>query len=79
MQESSNCPQLILLLNNNKYIYEKYNICYAKYCYKIKFFNILGYGGGSGPKGPVKQLSSMHKQTTLKDIIQPLNFFAINI
>ena len=42
---------------------------------KWNFFNILEYGGGSGPK----QLSSMHKQTTLKDIIQLLNFIKINI
>ena len=80
IQESGNCSQLILLLNNNnKCIDEKYNICYAKYCYKMKIFNILGYGGSPGPKWPVKQLSSMHKQTTLKDIIQPLNFIKINI
>ena len=34
--------------NNNKWIYEKYNICYAKYCYKMKIFSISGWGGGSG-------------------------------
>ena len=79
IQESGYCSQLILLLNNNKCIYEKYNICYAKYYYKMKIFNILRYGCGSGPKWSVKQLSSMHKQTTLKDIIQPLNFIKINI
>ena len=80
IQESGNCSQLILLLNNNnKCIDEKYNICYAKYYYKMKIFNILEYGGGSGSKWPVKQLSSMHKQTTLKDISQPLNFIKINI
>ena len=33
IQESGNCSQLILSLNNNnKWIYEKHNICYAKYC-----------------------------------------------
>ena len=45
----------------------------------MKIFNILEYGGGSGSKWPVKQLSSMHKQKTLKDISQPLNFIKINI
>ena len=51
IQESGNCSQLILLLNNNnKCIDEKYNICYAKYCYKMKIFNLLEYGGGSGSK-----------------------------
>ena len=80
IQKSDNCSQLILLLNNNnKCIDEKYNICHAKYCYKMKIFNILEYGGGSGSKWPVKQLSSMHKQTTPKDISQPLNFIKINI
>ena len=79
IQESGNCSQLTLLLNNNnKCIDEKY-ICYAKYCYKMKIFNILGYGGSPGPKWHVKQLSSMHKRTTLKDISQPLNFIKINI
>ena len=52
IQESGNCSQLIFLLlnNNNKCIAEKHNICYAKYCYKMKIFNILGYGGSPGPK-----------------------------
>ena len=51
IQESGNFSQLILLLNNNnKCIDEKYNICYAKHCYKIIFFNILLYGGSPGPK-----------------------------
>ena len=51
IQESGNCSQLILLLNNNsKCIDEKYNLCCAKYCYKMKFFNILECGGGSGSK-----------------------------
>ena len=80
IQESGNCSQLILLLNNNnKCIDKKYNICRSKYCYKMKIFNILEYSGGSGSKWPVKQLSSMHKQTTLKDISQLLNFIKINI
>ena len=45
----------------------------------MKIFNILGYGGSPGPKRPVKQLSSMHKQKTLKDTSQPFNFIKINI
>ena len=80
IQESRNYSQLILILNNNNNcIDENYNICYAKYCYEMKIFNILGYGGSPGPKWPVKQLSSMYKQTTLKDISQPHNFIKINI
>ena len=43
-------------------------------CYKMKF---LIYWGMVVAR--VKQRSFMHKQTTLKDIIQPLNFIKINI
>ena len=80
IQESGSCSHLILVLNNNnKWIYEKQNICYAKYCYKMKIFSILGWCGGLGQKWPMKQLSTMHKQTILKHIIQPINFIRINV
>ena len=42
--------QSLVLNNNNKWIYEKHNICYTKYCYKMKIFRILGWGSGSGQK-----------------------------
>ena len=52
---------------------------YAKHCYKMKIFSMLGWGGGPFQKWPVNQLSSMHKQTTLKHIIQTLNIIQTNI
>ena len=46
IQESGNCSQIILLLsNNNKWIYEKHN-----YCYKMKILSILGWVDGSDQK-----------------------------
>ena len=43
IEESDNCSELVLLLNNNnKWIYDKHNICYATYCYKMKIVSILG-------------------------------------
>ena len=50
-------------------IYEKHSIGYRKYCYKMKIFNTLWSGVDPDKKCPMKQLSSMHKQTALKHII----------
>ena len=57
IQESGNCSHLILLLNNNnKWIYVKHNIYRPKYCYKMKIVSILGWSGVSGQKWPMNQL-----------------------
>ena len=44
----SPCENLI----NKKLIYEKQNICYQKYCYKMKIFSIVEWGVGPGQNDP---------------------------
>ena len=80
IQESRNRSQLILLLNNNKkYFYEKLDICDAKYCYKMKMFSLVGWVWQLRLKIISETISFMHKQTTLKHIMQVLKFITINI